>query len=220
MWSKWPIPSLVQGAKPNKFRKVAKMPESATPTTVQENRVRVGLRRAFWALREEDGKYDTVHEFLWPEEATISNGNGNDFVIYAGDDPRYRKSGGSSKEISVQMTKFERAFLASCCSHVLESEATGGITDTGDGKAKEFAFGFETTGDQGNIRAWYFGCTSTTPTHSAKTNAENPNEDPDTATFTAVRVKCGDGTYRVSTTFEPGDAGYEAAFTKVPSQGV
>lgn len=193
------------------------MPEPAN--SVQENKVRVGLRRAFWAPRLDNGKYGAVKEFEWPEEATVSNGNGNDFVIYAGDDPRYRKSGGSSKELTVQMTKFGRDFLVACCSHVLEGEATGGITDTGDGKAKEFAFGFETTGDQGFIRAWYFGCTGTPPVHSAKTNAENPNEDPETSTFTAVRVKCGDGKYRVSTTFEPGDAGYEGAFTKVPFQG-
>lgn len=184
-----------------------------------ENKVRTGLHRAFWAPRLENGKYGAVKEFEWPEEASLSNSGGSSDRIWAGDAERYKRGGSTSKEISVQMTKFDRDFLVAACGHHLEAEATGGISDVGDVKAKEFAFGIETTGDQGNIRAWFYCCTSTVPVHSAKTNTDSLNEDPETATFTAVKVKCGDGKERISTTFEPGDAGYEGAFTKVPFQG-
>ncbi|WP_028264374.1 major tail protein [Atopobium fossor] len=186
--------------------------------SVTENKVRIGLARAFWALKTQDGKYEAPHEFEWPEEATISNGGSNDQTIYAGDAPRYKRGGVGSKEIQVQMTKFSRDFLKACCGQMAESETTGGISEVSNGGAKEFAFGVETTGDQGSIRTWYYGCTATTPVHSAKTNTDSINEDAETSTFTAVSTKCGDGKSRVSTTFEPGDAGYDAAFTKVPFQ--
>lgn len=186
---------------------------------VKESKVRVGLHRAFWATRQDDGKYAAPKEFTWPEECTISNGSGKSETIYAGDAPRYSRTGSGSKELEVQMTKFDRDFLVACCGHVLEAEATGGITDPGEGGGKEFAFGYETTGDQGSIRTWFYLCTSTNPTCAAKTNGESMNEDAESATFTAVRAKCtADGKERLSTTFEPGDAGYDTAFNKVPFQ--
>lgn len=185
----------------------------------KESKVRIGLHRAFWAPRLEDGKYGAVKEFQWPEECSISNGSGKSDTIYAGDAPRYSRSGSGSKELSVQMTKFDRDFLTACCGQVLEEATTGGISDTGEGGGKEFAFGYETTGDQGSIRTWFYVCTATAPTHAAKTNGESMNEDAESSTFTAVRGKCtGDGKERLSTTFEPGDAGYETAFDKVPFQ--
>lgn len=186
---------------------------------VKESKVRIGLHRAFWAPRQDDGKYGAVKEFSWPEECSVSNGSGKSDTIYAGDAPRYSHSGSGSKELSVQMTKFDRDFLSTCCGQVLEEATTGGITDPGDGGSKEFAFGYETTGDQGSIRTWFYACTATPPTHAAKTNGESFNEDSESSTFTAVRAKCGkDGKERLSTTFEPGDAGYDAAFDAVPFQ--
>ena len=184
-----------------------------------ESKIRIGMSRAFWASRLDDGKYGLVREFEWPEECTISVGGSDSQVIYAGDKQRYKKSGAASKELAVQMTKFSREFLSACCGQVLEEAATGGISDTGDGTAKEFAFGMETTGDQGKIRTWFYCCTSTVPVHSPKTNTDQLVEAADTATFTAVSVECtGDGVERLSTTFEVGDAGYDTCFDAVPFQ--
>ena len=185
--------------------------------TVTESSFRIGLARAFYAKRQSNGKYDTPVEFEFPEECDIKIKGGDAQSIYAGDASRWRKAGAQSKELSVQMTHFKRAFLKDCLGYKDEA-TTGGITDTGSGQAKEFAFGIETTGDQGSYRQWFFCCTATTPVHKAQTNTDNIQEDSETSTFTAVPTKCGDGVTRIDTTFEPGDSGYENAFTKVPFQ--
>ena len=186
--------------------------------TVTESSFRIGLARAFYAKRQSDGKYSAPVEFEFPEECDIKINGGDAQSIYAGDASRWRKAGATSKELSVQMTHFKRSFLQDCLGFVAES-TTGGITDTGSGKASDFAFGIETTGDQGAYRQWFFCCTATTPVHKAQTNTDNIQEDSETSTFTAVPVKCGDGVTRIDTTFETGDSGYETAFEKVPFQG-
>lgn len=185
--------------------------------TVNESSFRIGLARAFYAVKKSGGKYDIPVEFEFPEECDIKNNGGDAQSIYAGDASRWRKAGATSKELSVQMTHFKRSFLKDCLGYVAEA-TTGGITDTGAGKASDFAFGIETTGDQGSYRQWFFDCTATTPVHKAQTNTDNIQEDSETSTFTAVPVKCGDGVTRIDTTFEPGDAGYEDAFSAVPFQ--
>ena len=185
--------------------------------TATESSFRIGLARAFYAVKNADGKYGTPVEFEFPEECDIKINGGDAQSIYAGDASRWRKAGAQSKELSVQMTHFKRAFLKDCLGYK-EEFTTGGITDTGSGTAKEFAFGIETTGDQGAYRQWFFCCTATTPVHKAQTNTDNIQEDSETSTFTAVPVKCGDGITRIDTTFEPGDSGYENAFTAVPFQ--
>lgn len=185
--------------------------------TVSESSFRIGLARAFYAVKQSDGKYTAPVEFEFPEECDIKINGGDAQSIYAGDASRWRKAGAMSKELSVQMTHFKRSFLKDCLGYV-EETTTGGITDTGAGKAADFAFGIETTGDQGSYRQWFFSCTATTPVHKAQTNTDNIQEDSETSTFTAVPVKCGDGVTRIDTTFEPGDAGYEGAFSAVPFQ--
>lgn len=185
--------------------------------TVTESSFRIGLARAFYAVKNADGKYGTPTEFEFPEECDIKINGGDAQSIYAGDASRWRKAGAQSKELSVQMTHFKRAFLKDCLGYK-EETTTGGITDTGSGQAKEFAFGIETTGDQGSYRQWFFSCTATTPVHKAQTNTDNIQEDSETSTFTAVPTKCGDGVTRIDTTFEPGDSGYENAFSAVPFQ--
>ena len=106
--------------------------------TVTESSFRIGLARAFYAKRQSNGKYDTPVEFEFPEECDIKINGGDAQSIYAGDASRWRKAGATSKELSVQMTHFKRSFLQDCLGFVAES-TTGGITDTGSGKAADFA---------------------------------------------------------------------------------
>lgn len=180
-----------------------------------ENKVRFGMRRAFYALLNEDGTYGTPVEMKGPESCDMSASGSNSDTIYAGDEAYYTKNGGASGyELSVQFAKFSNDFLTDVCGMVKNED--GSIDEDPDGAAKRFAFGYETTGDLGGQRIWFFECTTSTPVHNAATNTDSLNEDPDTATITATPHTFEDGTRRVTRRCEVGDAAYADFFKKVP----
>lgn len=180
-----------------------------------ENKVRFGMRRAFYAVMKDDGTYEDPVEMMGPESCDTSASGSNADSIYAGDSAYYTKNGGASGyELSVQFAKLGTDFLCDVCGMVKNDD--GSVDEDPDGAAKRFAFGYETTGDLGGQRIWFFECTSTTPTHNAATNTDSINEDPDTATFTAVPHTFPDGSRRVTRRCEVGDAAYTDFFKSVP----
>lgn len=181
-----------------------------------EGKVRFGCKRAFYAKKIADGKYMKPVEFEWPKSVDMSDKSSDKSVIYAGDAPRFTKSGGGSRELSVTMTHFGRAFLQDILGQQVD-EKGGGVYESAADVMSAFAFGFETSSEQGGYRTWYLECTSSPVTYSPKTNEESLSEVSDSATFTAVEAKLKDGRSALNYTAEPGDADYEKFFDAVPN---
>lgn len=180
------------------------------------SRVRFGLKRMFFSVPT-DGKYEKPWRNEGAESVAIANGSSSSSSIAADDNPNFfTSSGAGGKELTVQAARFARDFYTKALGQT-KDETTGALVEGPTDTAKPFAFGFETTGDQGAYRVWVLNCTATTPTYTAGTNTSSGvTEDAESSTFSASPIECSDSVERTMVTFEPGDAGYEKAFDTVP----
>lgn len=180
------------------------------------SKVRFGLKRMFFSVPT-DGKYEKPWRNEGAESVAIANGSSSSSSIAADDNPNFfTSSGAGGKELTVQAARFIRDFYTKALGQT-KDETTGALVEGPTDVAKSFAYGFETTGDQGAYRVWVLNCTATTPTFTAGTNTSSGvNEDSESSTFSASPIACSDGVERTMVTFEPGDAGYEKAFDTVP----
>lgn len=182
-----------------------------------DSKVRFGLKQAYYAAIKDDGTFDTPVRMVGAQSVNVSNAGGDAQSIYGDDQALYTHSQGSSgKTLEVQFAKMGRDFLKEVCGMVVD-ETTGIVSESPDDKGKAFAFGYETTGDQGGIRVWVFENTATVPVYNAGTNNDSITEDPDTSTFTAVPHMCGDNKQRVSCFCEAGDSAFADFFKAVPT---
>ena len=182
-----------------------------------DSKVRFGLKQAYYAIMKEDGTFDPPVRMIGAQSVNISNAGGDVQSIYGDDQALYTHSQGSSgKTLEVQFAKMGRDFLKDVCGMVVD-ETTGIVSESPDDKGKAFAFGYETTGDQGGIRCWVLENTATVPVYNAGTNNDSITEDPDTSTFTAVPHTCADNKQRVSCFCEAGDAAFADFFKAVPT---
>lgn len=178
-----------------------------------QNKVKFGLKRLHFAAYTGDTACEKPWENPGAKSVSVSAADSSTFTIEADDNPSFfSKGGGGGKELTIEATRFVRDFYVKFCGQEVETE-TGALVEGPDDVFKPFAVGFEMTGDAGKIRVWVLHGTATVPTYSAKTGN---NEDTDSTTVTASSVKCADGKTHTMVTFEPGDAGYETAFDKVP----
>ncbi|MCI6843806.1 MAG: hypothetical protein MR874_03480 [Coriobacteriaceae bacterium] len=180
------------------------------------SRVRFGLRRMFFSVPT-DGKYEVPWQNPGAESVAISNGSSSSSSIAADDNPNfYVSSGAGGKEMTVQASRFVRDFYTKILGQAKDT-ATGALVEGPTDAARNFAFGFETTGDQGGYRVWALNNSATVPTFTAGTNTSSGvTEDSESSTFSTSAIKCSDGVERTMVTFEPGDTGYEKAFETVP----
>ena len=181
------------------------------------SKVRYGCKKMVFSVPT-DGKYEKPWQNPGAESIAISNGSSSSSSIAADDNPNFFTSsgGGAGKELKVQAARFIQAFYTKILGQTKDS-STGALVEGPNDAAKNFAFGFETTGDQGGYRVWVLNNKATVPTYTAATNTSSGiTEDAESSTFTASPIKCSDGIERTMVTFEPGDAGYEKAFDTVP----
>lgn len=180
------------------------------------SKVRFGLKRILFSVPT-DGKYEKPWRNEGAESVAIANGSSSSSSIAADDNPNFfTSSGAGGKELTVQAARFARDFYVKVLGQT-KDETTGALVEGPTDVAKSFAFGFETTGDQGAYRVWVLNNTADTPTLTAATNTSSGiNEDAETSNFKASPIECSDGVERTMVTFEPGDAGYEKAFDAVP----
>ena len=180
------------------------------------SKVRFGLKRMLFSVPT-DGKYEKPWRNEGAESVAIANGSSSSSSIAADYNPNFfTSSGAGGKELTVQAARFARDFYVKVLGQT-KDETTGALVEGPTDVAKSFAFGFETTGDQGAYRVWVLNNTADTPTLTAAPNTSSGiNEDAETSNFKASPIECSDGVERTMVTFEPGDAGYEKAFDAVP----
>ena len=184
----------------------------ATPS-----KVKFGCKKFFFSVYDESGKAEKPWANPGAQSVDIANGNSSSSSIAADDNPNfYVSSGSGGKELTVQATRFIRDFYTKILGQTKDS-TTGALVEGPGDVSKNFAFGFEVGGDQGGYRVWLLNNSATTPTSKPGTNTNSGiTEVPEVSTFKSSAIKCKDGKERIMVTFEPGDAGYEAAFDSVP----
>lgn len=180
------------------------------------SKVKFGCKRMLFSVPT-DGKYEKPWQNPGAESIAISNGSSSSSSIPADDNPNfYVSSGSGGKELTVQASRFIRDFYTKILGQTKDS-TTGALVEGPGDVSKNFAFGFELTGDQGGYRVWLLNNSASTPTYTAGTNTSSGiTEDAESSTFKASAIKCKDGKERTMVTFEPGDAGYDTAFDVVP----
>ncbi len=184
-----------------------------------EQKVRFGLSKLHFAELTADGKAAKPWANIGAKSVSVSNGSSSSMSIAADNNPNFfTKSGGASgKEYEFEATRFVRDFYTKILGQTKDA-TTGALVESVDDVAKQFAVGFEISGDLGGYRVWVLNCSATgVPTYSANTNTEGSlSEASEKLSVKASSIKCKDGKERTVVTFEPGDAGYATAFDSVP----
>lgn len=184
-----------------------------------EQKVRFGLSKLHFAALTAEGKAEKPWPNIGAKSVSVSNGSSSSMSIAADNNPNFfTKSGGASgKEYEFEVTRFIRDFYTKILGQTKDT-ATGALVESVDDVAKQFAAGFEISGDLGGYRVWVLNNSATgVPTYSASTNTDGSlSEASEKLTTKASSIKCNDGKERTVVVFEPGDPGYATAFDAVP----
>ncbi len=184
-----------------------------------EQKVKFGLSKLHFAALTAEGKAEKPWPNIGAKSVSVSNGSSSSMSIAADNNPNFfTKSGGASgKEYEFEVTRFIRDFYTKILGQTKDT-ATGALVESVDDVAKQFAAGFEISGDLGGYRVWVLNNSATgVPTYSASTNTDGSlSEASEKLTTKASSIKCKDGKERTVVVFEPGDPGYATAFDAVP----
>ena len=184
-----------------------------------EQKVKFGLSKLHFAALTAEGKAEKPWPNIGAKSVSVSNGSSSSMSIAADNNPNFfTKSGGASgKEYEFEVTRFIRDFYTKILGQTKDT-ATGALVESVDDVAKQFAAGFEISGDLGGYRVWVLNNSATgVPTYSASTNTDGSlSEASEKLTTKVSSIKCKDGKERTVVVFEPGDPGYATAFDAVP----
>lgn len=183
------------------------------------NKVQFGISNVYYAVitgvDETTGnvQYATPVKMPGAENLAVSNGSGSNTTIYADNIDYYTHTASAGKTGELQMAKFPKQFLVDVLGQT--AETGGGVSDSPNDRAKEFALLFQTEGDVGGKRYCWYRCTATPPTATHATNTDTVTEGSETSTITASAAMVA-GVLKTTYSCEEMDENYANFFAAVP----
>lgn len=183
--------------------------------TTTENKVRYGLKNVHYAVvtTGTDGTVTYGTPVAIPGAVTLSLKHSGDTEKFYADDGDYfylNNNNGYSGDLEIAM--LPASFRTDCLGETLDGTAKT-LIENADKQIGKFAFMFEFTGDQKQIRYVYYSCTASRPDVEGESAKDKKSVKTEKLTISAT--KRADGTVRMISTADTPAATYDAWYTKV-----